>query len=46
MLQSNNALIPDEDKDDVISSKPLDWPFQYVGMRMNGWGDKNPKYVH
>lgn len=45
MMQSNNALIPDEDKDDIIASKPLDWPLQHVGMRMNGWGDRNPKYA-
>jgi dolichyl-phosphate-mannose-protein mannosyltransferase len=44
MWTSNNALVPDPDKEDVIASKPLDWPMLHLGMRMNGWNDTNIKY--
>ena len=43
-MTSNNALVPDPDKEDIIASSPVDWPFLHLGMRMNGWGDTNPKY--
>lgn len=44
MMTSNNALVPDSDKEDTIASSPFDWPLLYNGMRMNGWGDGNLKY--
>ncbi|KAF9068047.1 dolichyl-phosphate-mannose-protein mannosyltransferase [Rhodocollybia butyracea] len=44
MMASNNALVPDPDKEDLLASKPLDWPFLNVGLRMCGWGDGNVKY--
>lgn len=44
MMTSNNALVPDADKDDILASKPLDWPFLYNGLRMNGWADNSIKY--
>jgi dolichyl-phosphate-mannose-protein mannosyltransferase len=62
MMTSNNALVPDPDKEDIIASVPTDWPFLHLGapradwlaghfvsnartgMRMNGWGEGNPKY--
>ncbi|KAI0819094.1 glycosyltransferase family 39 protein [Irpex lacteus] len=44
MMTSNNALIPDPDKEDILASKPLDWPFMRLGLRMCGWGDDQPKY--
>ena len=44
MWTSNNALIPDPDKEDVLASKPLDWPLMHLGLRMCGWGDQQTKY--
>lgn len=44
MMTSNNALIPDQDKEDILASKPFDWPWLYNGLRMNGWGDGMIKY--
>lgn len=44
MMTSNNALIPDPDKADILASKPLDWPFLHLGLRMCGWADTNVKY--
>jgi len=44
MMTSNNALVPDPDKEDILASKPLDWPFMHLGLRMCGWGDNMTKY--
>ncbi|KAI7907111.1 Dolichyl-phosphate-mannose-protein mannosyltransferase-domain-containing protein [Cokeromyces recurvatus] len=44
MWNSNNALIPDPDKYDILSSKPSEWPFVSVGLRMCGWGDNDVKF--
>lgn len=44
MMVSNNALVPDEDKFDVLASKPLEWPWMWNGLRMNGWGADQDKY--
>ncbi|KZT23996.1 glycosyltransferase family 39 protein [Neolentinus lepideus HHB14362 ss-1] len=44
MWTSNNALIPDPDKEDILASKPTDWPWLRLGLRMCGWGDTQTKY--
>ncbi|KDQ16238.1 glycosyltransferase family 39 protein [Botryobasidium botryosum FD-172 SS1] len=44
MMTSNNALVPDPDKEDILASKPLDWPWLHYGLRMCGWGDSQVKY--
>ncbi|OZJ06319.1 hypothetical protein BZG36_00722 [Bifiguratus adelaidae] len=44
MWVSNNALIPDPDKEDILSSAPTDWPLLLVGLRMCGWGDDQVKF--
>lgn len=44
MMTSNNALVPDPDKEDILASKPLDWPLLHLGLRMCGWGDQQIKF--
>lgn len=44
MWTSNNALVPDPDKEDILASKPIDWPFLHLGLRMCGWGDHQIKF--
>ncbi|KAG0237666.1 Protein O-mannosyltransferase 2 [Actinomortierella wolfii] len=44
MMTSNNALVPDPDKEDILSSNPSQWPFLAVGLRMSGWGAHQPKF--
>ncbi|KAH8916450.1 glycosyltransferase family 39 protein [Atractiella rhizophila] len=44
MWTSNNALIPDADKEDNLASSAWDWPFLYKGMRMNGWSSNSIKF--
>ncbi|KAG0312777.1 Protein O-mannosyltransferase 2 [Dissophora globulifera] len=44
MMTSNNALIPDPDKEDLLASNPSQWPLLAVGLRMCGWGDDKIKF--
>ncbi|KAL2149578.1 hypothetical protein VTH82DRAFT_8229 [Thermothelomyces myriococcoides] len=44
MMASNNALVPDPDKQDDLASKWWQWPILHVGLRMCGWGDDIVKY--
>lgn len=39
MMTSNNALVPDSDKQDDLASQFWQWPFLHVGLRMCGWDD-------
>lgn len=44
MMTSNNALVPDPDKQDDLASKFWQWPLLHVGLRMCSWDDKVVKY--
>ncbi|KAF2154557.1 glycosyltransferase family 39 protein [Myriangium duriaei CBS 260.36] len=44
MMTSNNALVPDPDKQDDLASSPWQWPLLHVGLRMCGWDDSIVKY--
>jgi dolichyl-phosphate-mannose-protein mannosyltransferase len=44
MLTSNNALVPDPDKQDDLASQYWQWPILNVGLRMCSWDDKTVKY--
>ncbi|KAG5976437.1 hypothetical protein E4U56_001961 [Claviceps arundinis] len=44
MMTSNNALVPDPDKQDDLASQWWQWPFLHVGLRMCGWDDTIVKY--
>ena len=44
MMASNNALIPDPDRFDKLSSEWWEWPILNTGLRMNSWGDADIKY--
>ncbi|KAJ2357588.1 Protein O-mannosyltransferase 2 [Coemansia sp. RSA 2618] len=44
MARTNNALVPDPDKFDALTSKPLDWPLLRLGLRICGWEDDKVKF--
>ncbi|KAI5787104.1 dolichyl-phosphate-mannose-protein mannosyltransferase [Geopyxis carbonaria] len=44
MMTSNNALVPDPDKQDDLASYWWQWPILNVGLRMCSWDDKITKY--
>jgi len=44
MMTSNNALIPDPDKEDILASLPTDWPLMRLGLRMCAWVNMQTKY--
>jgi dolichyl-phosphate-mannose-protein mannosyltransferase len=43
-MTSNNALVPDPDKQDDLASKFWQWPLLNVGLRMCSWDDNTVKY--
>ncbi|KAJ1867545.1 Protein O-mannosyltransferase 2 [Coemansia sp. RSA 989] len=44
MARTNNALKPDPDKFDALTSSPLDWPLMRLGLRICGWEDTEVKF--
>ena len=44
MMATNNALVPDVEKQDDLASNWWQWPSLNVGIRLCGWGDENYKY--
>ncbi|CAG8455171.1 13371_t:CDS:10 [Ambispora gerdemannii] len=44
MYTSNNALVPDPDKEDILASTPDQWPLLKVGLRMCSWADDVVKF--
>lgn len=44
MMSSNNALIPDKDKFDRLSSEWWQWPIAQIGLRMGSWSMSDIKY--
>jgi dolichyl-phosphate-mannose-protein mannosyltransferase len=44
MMTSNNALVPDPDKQDDLASQFWQWPILNVGLRMCSWDDNITKY--
>ncbi len=44
MMATNNALIPDLEKQDDLASSAWEWPTLRVGIRMCLWGASNVKY--
>ncbi|CAJ0841330.1 938_t:CDS:10 [Entrophospora sp. SA101] len=44
MYTTNNALVPDPDKEDILASTPRQWPIVEVGLRMCSWADDAVKY--
>lgn len=44
MSTSNNALVPDPDKQDDLASAFWQWPILNVGLRMCSWDDNIVKY--
>lgn len=44
MMTSNNALVPDPDKQDDLASQWWQWPILNVGLRMCSWDENTVKY--
>ncbi|PGG97110.1 hypothetical protein AJ79_09338 [Helicocarpus griseus UAMH5409] len=44
MMTSNNALVPDPDKQDDLASQFWQWPILHVGLRMCSWDKDTVKY--
>jgi dolichyl-phosphate-mannose--protein O-mannosyl transferase len=46
MMTSNNALIPDPDKQDDLASQAWQWPILNVGLRMCGWDENSMSLMY
>lgn len=44
MMATNNALVPDSDKQDDLASKFWQWPTLNAGIRMCSWANDKVKY--
>lgn len=44
MMATNNALVPDKDKQDDLASEAWQWPTLNVGIRMCSWANEKVKY--
>lgn len=44
MMASNNALLPDRDKFDKLSSEWWEWPILHTGLRMGSWSVDDVKF--
>lgn len=44
MMSSNNALLPDPDRFDKLSSEWWQWPILQIGLRMCSWTSTDVKY--
>lgn len=44
MMATNNALLPETDKQDDLASSAWQWPTLHSGIRMCTWADDIPKY--
>ncbi|ORX97574.1 PMT-domain-containing protein [Basidiobolus meristosporus CBS 931.73] len=44
MWNTNNALVPDADKQDDLASEPHQWPILSVALRMCSWSDDAIKF--
>lgn len=44
MMATNNALVPESDKQDNLASQWWEWPTLYSGIRMCGWNPEKVKY--
>lgn len=44
MMATNNALVPDVEKQDDLASQWWQWPTLHTGIRMSSWADDRTKY--
>lgn len=44
MMATNNALVPDYDKQDDLASSAWEWPTLHAGIRMCAWSADRAKY--
>ncbi|CCC70650.1 hypothetical protein NCAS_0F01660 [Naumovozyma castellii] len=44
MMATNNALVPDPEKFDILASSAWQWPTLYWGLRICSWGEDVVKY--